>query len=407
MAGAELILNLSASNEIISKHSYRQQLLSQQSARCMCGYIYTSAGIGESTTDIVFSGHSMICENGAIKAENENLIDGDYLLVTEIDVERLQAERQKCKSYKDCAKIYSKEMRVIKVVSRKLKSGISKAAFEALGWDKKGIVGVTMPGFGTTDRTYDNAMMLMKDLGITIREIPIREACMQHFKDIGHDCNVHNVLYENIQARERTKILMDVANQGGGFVVGTGDLSELALGWCTYNGDHMSMYAVNASIPKTLVRSLVGTIAKEKGETARNVLEDIIATPVSPELLPISDKGELLQKTEEVVGPYELHDFYLYYMIRFGFSPSKIFYLAKQAFREKEDEIDCVYDEKEILKWMKVFYNRFFNQQFKRSCLPDGPKVGSICLSPRGDWRMPSDAQSTLWLEEIEALGKG
>ena len=261
-----------------------------------------------------------------------------------------------------------------------------------------------MPGFGTTDRTYENALQLMRELGITLKEIPIAEACHQHFKDIGHDENVHDITYENTQARERTKILMNVANQCGGMVIGTGDLSELALGWCTYNGDHMSMYAVNTSVPKTLVRSLVYTISKHQNEAVRKTLLDVLDTPVSPELLPLGKNGEMLQKTEDTVGPYELHDFFLYYILRFGFSPSKIYELAKVAFSTKEEVGDEIYSHETILKWLNTFYRRFFMQQFKRSCLPDGPKIGSICLSPRGDWRMPSDACSTLWLTEIETL---
>ncbi|WP_410497108.1 NAD(+) synthase [Cellulosilyticum sp. ST5] len=466
LAGANVIVNLSASNEIIAKRDYRRQLVSQQSARTLCAYLYVSAGAEESTTDLVFSGHSLIAENGAIKKENKKLIDTDYVLVEDVDLERLQKDRIKGKSYGDSRKFFMPEVRRIEGetlsyrgtfkgrIARKpfvphatetrdkrcedifslqvagLKKRLSHTgskraiigisggldstlallvavqAFDDLGWDRKGVVGVTMPGFGTTDRTYENALQLMRELGITMREIPIAAACKQHFSDIGHDENVHDITYENTQARERTKILMNIANQGGGMVVGTGDLSELALGWCTYNGDHMSMYAVNTSVPKTLVRSLVYTISKRQSEKVKDTLIDVLDTPVSPELLPVGKNGEMLQKTEDTVGPYELHDFFLYYLLRFGFSPSKIYFLAKTAFAVKEEETDELYSHETILKWLKVFYRRFFSQQFKRSCLPDGPKIGSICLSPRGDWRMPSDACSSLWLSEIEELSE-
>ena len=464
LAGANVILNLSASNEIISKRDYRKSLISQQSASLMCAYIYVSAGREESTTDLVFSGHSMIAENGSIKAESKHLIDSDYLISHDIDIERLQKDRLKCKSFSDSRQVYGKPGRKIQgkaltwqgqhemYIARKpfvphaldtrdrrcedifalqvaglkkrlththsksvvigISGGLDSTlallvavqAFDDLGWDRNRIIGVTMPGFGTTDRTYDNAVELIKELGVTFREIPIADACKQHFKDIEHDENVHDVTYENTQARERTKILMNIANQGGGMVVGTGDLSELALGWCTYNGDHMSMYAVNTSVPKTLVRSLVRTISKRQSEQVKATLLDILDTPVSPELLPLGKNGEMLQKTEDTVGPYELHDFFLYYMLRFGFSPSKIYFLAKLAFAKKEEEDDELYSHETILKWLKTFYRRFFTQQFKRSCLPDGPKIGSVCLSPRGDWRMPSDASSALWLNEVEQL---
>ena len=466
LAGANVIVNLSASNEIIAKREYRRGLISQQSARTLCAYLYVSAGAEESTTDLVFSGHSLIVENGAIKKENKKIIDTDYVLVEDIDLERLQKDRIKGKSYGDSRKVFMPQVRCIKeeplsyrgifkgkiprkpFVPHRLETrdqrcedifmlqvaglkkrlshtnskraiiGISGGldstlallvtvqAFDDLGWERSGVVGVTMPGFGTTDRTYENALQLMRELGITMREIPIAAACRQHFSDIGHDENVHDITYENTQARERTKILMNIANQDGGMVIGTGDLSELALGWCTYNGDHMSMYAVNTSIPKTLVRGLVFTISKSQSEKVKHTLLDILDTPVSPELLPTGKNGEMLQKTEDTVGPYELHDFFLYYLLRYGFSPTKIYFLAKVAFGVKEEESDELYSREIILKWLKVFYHRFFTQQFKRSCLPDGPKIGSICLSPRGDWRMPSDACSTLWLKEIEELGK-
>ena len=464
LAGANIILNLSASNEIISKRAYRQSLISQQSARLMSAYVYVSAGSEESTTDLVFSGHSMIAENGSIKVQSEKLIESDYLISQEIDIERLQKDRLKCKSFGDSRKMYGQKVR--KVIGKPLSrtgevvlsiprkpfvphaletrdqrceeiftlqvAGLKKRlthtysqsavigisggldstlallvavqAFDDLGWDRKRIIGVTMPGFGTTDRTYDNAVQLIKELGVTFREVPIADACKQHFKDINHDETIHDITYENTQARERTKILMNIANQGGGMVIGTGDLSELALGWCTYNGDHMSMYAVNTSVPKTLVRSIVGTVAKRQSKKVAAILLDILDTPVSPELLPLGENGEMLQKTEDTVGPYELHDFFLYYVLRFGFSPSKIYFLAQLAFSKKEEEADELYSHETILKWMRTFYRRFFMQQFKRSCLPDGPKIGSVCLSPRGDWRMPSDASSNLWLAEVDQL---
>lgn len=464
LAGANIILNLSASNEIIVKRDYRKQLISQQSAGLLCAYVYASAGGEESTTDLVFSGHSIIAENGSIKVESQKLIDSDYLLSYDIDVERLQKERIKCKSFGDNRNIYGRPVRRIQgeaftssvptelfvarkpfvphaldsrdkrcediftlqvaglkkrlkhTQSKRVVIGISGGldstlallvavqAFDDLGWDRKGVVGVTMPGFGTTDRTYENAVQLIKQLGVTFREISIAAACRQHFKDIDHDESNHDITYENTQARERTKILMNIANQGGGMVIGTGDLSELALGWCTYNGDHMSMYAVNTSVPKTLVRSLVHTISKRQSKEVEMILLDILDTPVSPELLPLGKNGEMLQKTEDTVGPYELHDFFLYYMLRFGFSPSKIYFLAKVAFAKEEEAGDELYSHETILKWLRTFYRRFFMQQFKRSCLPDGPKIGSVCLSPRGDWRMPSDACSSLWLSEVEQL---
>ena len=464
LAGANVILNLSASNEIIAKRDYRKELVVQQSARLMCAYIYASAGGEESTTDLVFSGHSLIAENGSLKVENKQLIDSDYVMTADIDLERLQKDRITYKSFGNSRKSYSKPMRIIEAkeikwrgpldirVARKpfvphgletrdkrcedifalqvaglkkrlihtqskhaiigISGGLDSTlallvavqVFDDLGWDRKGVIGVTMPGFGTTDRTYENALQLMRKLGITLREIPIVDACRQHFKDINHDETIHDITYENTQARERTKILMNIANQVNGMVIGTGDLSELALGWCTYNGDHMSMYAVNTSVPKTLVRSLVRTISKRQSEGVRNILIDVLDTPVSPELLPLGKNGEMLQKTEDTVGPYELHDFFLYYMLRFGFSPSKIYELAKIAFNVEEEIGDEIYSHETLLKWLKTFYRRFFMQQFKRSCLPDGPKIGSICLSPRGDWRMPSDASSRLWLAEIEGL---
>lgn len=462
MQGANVIFNLSASNEVIGKHKYRQELIKQQSARCIAGYVYVSAGVGESTTDVVFSGHAVIAENGSIVAESKRFEQQDQLIVSEIDVERLVADRQKSTSFmglanteivknKDylildctlknidlnilhrmvepypfvphgdvernqrCEEIFSIQVaglakRLSHTGSKRAVIGISGGldstlallvtakTFDKLGLPRKNILGVTMPGFGTTGRTYNNAIALMKSLGITIQEINIKDACLQHFKDIGHHPDIHDVTYENTQARERTQILMDLANKEKGLVIGTGDLSELALGWATYNGDHMSMYAVNSGIPKTLVRFLVKWVAENlvKAES-KDTLTDILDTPVSPELLPANDKGEINQKTEDIVGPYELHDFFLYQIVRFGFPPRKVLFLAELAFKDK-------FSKKTILQWLKVFYRRFFTQQFKRSCLPDGPKVGSINLSPRGDWRMPSDASYRLWIDELESI---
>ena len=451
--GAEILFNLSASNELIAKHIYRQQLVEQQSARCIAGYVYTSAGHGESTTDLVFSGNTLIVENGKVLAKGERFSFEPQLTISEIDIERLRADRMRntnffnereedayfeidCtyndpvaenKNFKliraidqhpfvppvnvrdeSCHEIFSIQVGGIAkrwqhTHSEHLIIGISggldstlallvcvKTA-DKLGYDRKRILGVTMPGFGTTDRTYNNAIDLMKALGITLMEINIKEACLQHFKDIGHNPEVHDVTYENVQARERTQILMDLANKHNGLVVGTGDLSESALGWSTYNGDHMSMYAVNSGVPKTLVRYLVGWAAHQLDEQSEKILTDILDTPVSPELLPYDKNGDIVQKTEDIVGPYELHDFFLYYFVRFGFTPEKILFLATTAFEGK-------YTREVIVKWLKVFLKRFFQQQFKRSCIPDGPKVGSINLSPRGDWRMPSDAALVDWL---------
>ena len=447
--GAEILFNLSASNELIAKHIYRQQLVEQQSARCIAGYVYTSAGHGESTTDLVFSGNTIIVENGKVLAKGERFSFEPQLTISEIDVERLRADRMRNSNFfnereedayfeidcrkndpapenpdfklnrkidqhpfvppvsvrdESCHEIFS--IQVAGLAKRwqhthldKLVIGISggldstlallvcvKTA-DKLGYDRKRILGVTMPGFGTTDRTYNNAIELMKALGITLMEINIKEACLQHFKDIGHDPSIHDVTYENVQARERTQILMDLANKHNGMVVGTGDLSEMALGWSTYNGDHMSMYGVNSGVPKTLVRYLVDWASGQLDEKSAAILQDVLHTPVSPELLPGDEKGEIRQKTEDIVGPYELHDFFLYYFVRFGFTPEKIHFLAKNAFSEK-------YSDETLDKWLKLFLKRFFQQQFKRSCTPDGPKVGSINLSPRGDWRMPSDAVS-------------
>ena len=434
-------------------------LISQQSARCISGYVFSSCGFGESTTDVVFAGNGLIYENGSLLARSERFSMKEQLIISEIDVERIRAERrinttfaanqanlgdkkavsiatefvnskeleltrkfnshpfvpQGAELNEHCEEVFSIQIaglaqRLVHTGAKTAVVGISGGldstlallvcvkTFDKLGLSRKDILGITMPGFGTTDRTYHNAIDLMKSLGISIREISIKDACIQHFKDINHDINVHDVTYENSQARERTQILMDVANQTWGMVIGTGDLSELALGWATYNGDHMSMYGVNASVPKTLVKYLVQWVA-ENGidENSKATLLDIVDTPISPELIPADENGEIKQKTEDLVGPYELHDFFLYYFLRFGFRPSKIFYLAKIAFKD-------MYDDETIKKWLSTFFRRFFNQQFKRSCLPDGPKVGSISISPRGDWRMPSDASSAMWLKEIENL---
>lgn len=459
MQGANLIFNLSASNELIGKHAYLRSLICQQSARCIAGYVFSSCGFGESTTDVVFAGNGLIYENGTLLAQSERFSMEEQLVVSEIDVERIRAERrvnttfaasqanlegkraiaiatefvnskelnltrkfnahpfvpQDNELHEHCEEVFSIQVagltqRLVHTGAKTAVVGISGGldstlallvcvkTFDKLGWSRKGILGITMPGFGTTDRTYHNAVNLMNSLGISIREISIKDACIQHFKDIDHDVNVHDVTYENSQARERTQILMDIANQTWGMVVGTGDLSELALGWATYNGDHMSMYGVNAGVPKTLVKYLVQWVAKNGvDEESKATLLDIVDTPISPELIPADENGDIKQKTEDLVGPYELHDFFLYYFLRFGFRPSKIYYLANIAF-------GGVYDEETIKKWLSTFFRRFFNQQFKRSCLPDGPKVGSISISPRGDWRMPSDASFAMWLKEIENL---
>ncbi|ADY57134.1 NH(3)-dependent NAD(+) synthetase [Syntrophobotulus glycolicus DSM 8271] len=462
--GANLILNLSASNEVVGKKEYRDALVSQQSAKCLAAYVYVSAGQSESTTDVVFGGQTLIAENGSILEEQR--FQESVITFCDIDMEKLMNERRKMNSFmnrppdldytiinfnlgkterteqettENCLKRYvdpypfvpgRREDRDIRcqeiftiqltgLAQRLVKSGIKKAvlgisggldstlallvckeAFDKLGYPQDNIIGVTMPGFGTTNRTNENAKLLMRELGIDVREIPITEACLQHFAAIGHDPAIQDITYENVQARERTQILMDLANREGGIVVGTGDLSELALGWCTYNGDHMSNYAVNAGIPKTLVKYLVSWYADTSQNTkVTKTLQDILATPISPELLPADRTGEIEQKTEEKIGSYDLHDFFLYHMMRWGYSPKKIFLLAELAFQDK-------FDSSEILRWLKVFYQRFFSQQFKRSCLPDGPKVGSVCLSPRGDWRMPSDASAEIWLKEVELLEK-
>ena len=458
LAGADLIFNLSSSDELIGKHAYLKSVLAQQSARTITGYIYSSSGFGESTQDVVYGGNALIYENGKLIASAERFSMKPQLIISQIDIERLRTERRTNSTYvnaqrgnvasildahsitprdfvmlreidphpfipksKDmkasCDEVLNIQVsglakRMLHTNSKNVVIGISGGldstlallvcvkTFDKLGLSRKGIIGVTMPGFGTTDRTYHNAIALMESLGVTIKEINIAKSVMQHFEDIGHDPKVHDVTYENAQARERTQILMDLTNKIGGFVVGTGDLSELALGWATYNGDHMSMYGVNASVPKTLIQYLVRYVAEEmEGDDKKGaeVLLDVLDTPISPELTPADEKGNIKQKTEDLVGPYELHDFFLYYFLRFGFSPRKIFLLAQHAFEGK-------YDDETIKKWLTTFIRRFFSQQFKRSCLPDGPKVGSVSLSPRGDWRMPSDAMSTLWMEECKNL---
>lgn len=458
LAGATVIANLSGGNEITGKDVYRKNLVKFQSAALLCGYIYSCTGEGESTTDLVFSGHNIIAENGIVSAESERFKNGN--IYCDIDVSLLVSERRKNTSFHSNSEGYKKvffsmtkernnlkrnvdptpfvpsdiserEKRcdeIIKIQSLGLKKriehigcknvviGISGGldstqalivaaqAFNMAGLDEKGIIAVTMPSFGTTGRTYKNAVLLCKELGVTLLEINIENAVRQHFSDIEHSENVHNLTYENSQARERTQILMDLSNKYNGFVVGTGDLSELALGFATYNGDHMSMYGVNTSVPKTLIRYLIQYIADNpteyfKTKNIRGVLLDILDTPVSPELLPPDDNGLIKQITEEIVGPYELHDFFLYNFVRMGYSPQKIYYLAKHAFLNS-------YKNEEILKWLKVFIKRFFSQQYKRSCMPDGPKVGSVSLSPRGDFRMPSDVCADLWLKELEEIEK-
>lgn len=463
-AGATLLLNGSASNELLGKVEYRRDLVRQQSARSLAAYLYAGAGPGESTTDIVWAGHSMIAENGAILAETERFKFATQMAIADVDVQRLLGERLRSNTYsaasavreyrkvpfvlpgaervdapaplirpllsrmpfvpavperraEHCREIFNIQStglakRLMHTATKRVTIGLSGGldstlallvtarAFDIVGLPREGIQAVTMPGFGTTARTRGNAEKLAEHLRVSFRTIPIADSVRLHFRDIGHDENVHDVTYENAQARERTQILMDLANEIGGFVVGTGDLSELALGWATYNGDHMSMYHVNAGVPKTLVRYLVDWAADEEfQDEAASVLHDISATPISPELLPLGKEGALEQKTEETVGPYALHDFFLYHAIRYGYSPRKVFVLARQAF-------DGEYEAKAILKWLRVFYKRFFSQQFKRSAMPDGPKVGSVALSPRGDWRMPSDASAATWLAEVDAIEK-
>jgi len=457
IAGASIIANLSASDEITGKDAYRRDLVKNQSAKLVCGYIYADAGEGESTTDLVFAGHNLIAENGTLLKESSTFENG--IISTELDLGKLKSERRRMHTYleqntyeytvlpfsflegntelplipltryidpapfvpseetdrlnrcKDIINLqaFGLKTRLAHIGGKCAVIGLSGGldstlallvtykAFEMLNIDKAGIIAITMPCFGTTDRTYQNAICLANSLGVTLKEIPIREAVELHFKDIGQDRELHDITYENCQARERTQVLMDIANKYNGIVIGTGDMSELALGWATYNGDHMSMYGVNCSVPKTLVRFLVSYfIQTSSNKELKTVLTDILDTPVSPELLPPKD-GKISQKTEDIVGPYELHDFFLYYVLRFGFEPAKVYRLAKIAFTGS-------YEEKVILKWLKVFYQRFFSQQFKRSCLPDGPKVGSVSVSPRGDLRMPSDASAALWMKELDKL---
>lgn len=461
LSGATVIANLSATNEVIGKHQYLTRLIEGQSARLHAAYIYASAGHGESSTDLVYSGNAIICENGKTVAASPRFKADELMEVADIDLQLLERERMAGGSFGDnAARMSLPDFRIVELPApqkveitpatllreidpapfvphdkerraerceeiiniqseglmkrlrhtgaRSLVVGVSggldstlallvaSRAFERLGLDPKGIIGVTMPGFGTTDRTYTNALTLIRRLGATLREVPIAPAVRQHFSDIGHDEKVHDLTYENSQARERTQILMDIAGAEGGFVLGTGDLSELALGWCTYNADHMSMYGVNASVPKTLVRHLVEWVADDTdNEELRTALRDVADTPVSPELLPPDADGNIAQKTEDLVGPYPLHDFFLYYLLRHGFTPRKILLLACKAF-------DGQYSEEVIRHWLDTFYRRFFSQQFKRSCLPDGPKVGSVCLSPRGDWRMPSDATREAFISKFE-----
>lgn len=462
--GAEIILNLSASNELLSKREYRQQLISQQSARCQCGYVYVSAGMGESSSDLVFSGHSVIASCGTVIRESEGYLADNYLMTADVDIDRIRADRMKQSSFADCAAQVramwkqapnilrtmenallpddaapdyhvskhpfipsdkaSRQLRCAQILAMqatalarrlsvtggKVVVGISGGldstlallaackAVDMLHLPRTNILGITMPCFGTTDRTYHNALDLMTSLGVSQREIPIHNAVRQHFADIGHDESDHSVTYENCQARERTQVLMDVANKIGAIVLGTGDLSEIALGWCTYNADHMSMYGVNSGVPKTLVRWVIQTAAENEAfSSSRECLQSILDTPISPELLPPDEKGNILQQTEDVVGPYALHDFFLYYAIRFGYPPKKVFDLCCIAF---QDDFSC----ETILKWLKNFYRRFWTQQFKRNCMPDGVKIGSIALSPRGDWRMPSDAQYKAWMDECDCI---
>ena len=453
LAGANLIVNLSASNELVAKDGYRRELIAGQSGRCICGYAYASSGLGESTTDLVFGGACTVAENGSILAEGERFSPDGTMAMACIDLSRLMAERRKNGSFHDCAAVYggcirtvsgslpalsmeqmdrqydpapfiprdsrTREERCQEIFSiqaaglarRMAHTGMKRAVIgisggldstlallvasetmKILNLPAENILCVTMPGFGTTDRTYRNALELIASLGAELREIDIRPACLQHMKDIGHDPEIHDVTYENTQARERTQILMDMANKEGGLLVGTGDLSELAMGWCTYNGDHMSMYGVNASVPKTLVRYLVDYVASRSDARTAAVLREVLDTPVSPELLPPDENGKIAQKTEDNIGPYELHDFFLYHFLRFGCEREKLAFLALRAFGDK-------YSAAEVDKWLELFLKRFFASQFKRSCLPDGPKVGSVSLSPRGDWRMPSDADRGIFLD--------
>ena len=459
LSGAELILNLSASNEVAGRRAFITETVKNASARNICAYAYVSAGECESTQDCIFSGHSLIAQKGKILASNKKIIDTDYILCADIDMGTIRADRIRNKTFADCqypASDYQNvtictannnlhadlsfaeiekspfipkdrtecenrcldifEMQTaglakrLKITGGKAVIGVSGGldstlailvtvnAMKKLGRSASDVIAVTLPCFGTTDRTYNNALQLMKLLGVDAREVNIKEACTLHCRDIGHDINKLDVTFENVQARERTQILMDIACEVGGFVIGTGDLSELALGWCTYNGDHMSMYGVNGDVPKTLISKIIEVIAEKDIFTGCcDVLKDVIATPISPELLPPDEKGNIAQQTESLVGPYALHDFFIYYVLRYGFSPKKIYTLACSAFKDD-------FDGATVLKWLKTFYRRFFTQQFKRSCMPDGVKIGSIGLSPRGDWRMPSDASANLWLRELDEI---
>ncbi len=462
LGGAEIIFNLSASNELATKRQLRKDCILQKSIRDICAYAYCSAGYGESTSDLIYSGHSIIVENGTVEAENNKSVDGNYILTADIDLGKIRYDRMKNTSFKDTAVTYANNfptrlitidnsnincdsdgqlisvnkspfiptdsqklkqrcleifnlqvaglMRRMEITDSKAVIGVSGGldstlallvavkACQLLNRPLTNVYGITMPCFGTSDRTFNNSLKLIEKLGISCKTINIKDACIQHFEDIGHDINIHDITYENSQARERTQVIMDYAGKIGGFVIGTGDLSELALGWCTYNGDHMSMYSVNCDVPKTLISKIIKTIIDENiFNDCANVLEDILNTPISPELLPPDTTGKISQVTEDIVGPYALHDFFIYYCLRYGFSPKKIYFLAKKAF--SNEFTDAV-----ILKWLKTFYKRFFSQQFKRNCQPDGVKVGSVSLSPRGDWKMPSDAVVKLWLNDLENL---
>ena len=464
MAGAEVIFNLSASDELVGKHASSLTLIRQQSARCKAGYVYASAGRGESSSDVVFSGKAIVAEQGRLLVANDRWNPDDNCVIADIDIEALRHDRIHSSTFADCARRHGRQaprlteippespfdmdygltyrtidphpfvpvpsdptsladtceevdhilvtalsQRLTAIGCRRAVIGISGGldstlallitvrTFDRLGYDRSGIIGITMPGFGTTDRTYTNALEMMRCLGITMREIPISTAVMQHFADIRHDPQVHDAAYENAQARERTQILMDVANQEEAIVIGTGDMSEIALGWCTYNGDQMSMYSINAGVPKTLIRSIVSWFASQAEPKLAATLADVVSTPISPELTPADSEGAIKQKTEDLVGPYELHDFFLFYFIRFGFSPRRIYYLALNAFRG-------TYAPEVIMHWLRMFCRRFFTQQFKRQAMPDGPKVGSVGLSPRGDWRMPSDATAAMWLRQLDEI---
>lgn len=459
LGGAQLLFNLSASNETIQKREYRRELVRSQSARLLGAYVFVSAGAGESTTDVIFSGDTILCENGRVLSDTKEIIAPAHVLTADIDIGKLNSDRMRQKTFGDACALYgvAAKCRIVHLMQRADSDGalspvdphpfvpantadrtyrcrsifemqvaglqrrletvgarpvigvsggldstlallVTFEAVKRMGKESTEVHAITMPCFGTTSRTHDNACRLMKQLGVTALEIPIREACIQHCRDIGHPIDQLDVTFENIQARERTQVLMDYACKIGGLVVGTGDLSELALGWCTYNADHMSMYGVNAGVPKTLMRWMIDSMADDNiFDGCSEILLDILDTPISPELLPPDENGEIAQQTEDIVGPYELHDFFLYYCVRYGFEPEKIYYLARKAFGQQ-------YDTKTVQKWLKTFYRRFFTQQYKRSCLPDGVKIGSICLSPRGDWRMPSDAAMSLWLEKAENL---